>query len=226
MPENFHGYFKFRKTFRAISCKDKKSTLMKIHRRDVLKTLGTTTVAATVAGLLPEALRSQTPASQTAGTATEQAPERLLQSEPTVSLNPAGEATLEWETVVPTQGATIYLGIPNDEIALDWPIYSAVQSVPEHDGASKKHKATVDLRAYSGRFAARMLQSEGVCAYRLEILDPRKPAIRFIDRHFHFHVDDDKFRLGLTIVEGPFLTHIDGASAVWWVTDRPSSGEV
>src|SRR5215472_14661698 len=200
---------------------------MKIHRRDVLKTLGTTTVAATVAGLLPEALRSQTPASQTpAGPASEQAPERLLQSEPTVSLNPQGEATLEWETVVPTQGATIYLGIPNDEIALDWPIYSSVQSLPEHEGPSKRHKATVDLRAYFARFGARVLLSGGVCAYRLEILDPRKPAIRFIDRHFHFHVDNDKFRLGLTIVEGPFLTHIDGASVIWWVTDRPSSGEV
>jgi 3',5'-cyclic AMP phosphodiesterase CpdA len=202
---------------------------MKIHRRDVLKTLGTTTVAATVAGLLPEALCSQTAISQppAAAAAREQAPERLLQSEPTVSLSAEGDATLEWETVVPTQGATIYLGIPNEEIALDWPIYSAVQSFPERDGASKKHKATVDLRAYFTRFAARVLQSGGVCAYRLEILDPRKPAIRFIDRHFHFHVDNDKFRLGLSIVEGPFLTQIDGGSAVvWWVTDRPSSGEV
>ncbi len=83
------------------------------------------------------------------------------------------------------------------------------------------------MRAYANRFAARLLLSGGVFAYRLEILDPRKPAARFIDRSFHFHVENDKFRLGLNLVEGPFLTGIDKESAtVWWVTDKPSSGEV
>jgi hypothetical protein len=51
--------------------------------------------------------------------------------------------------------------------------------------------------------------------------------MRFIDRHFYFHVENDKFRLGLNLVEGPFLGQINKESAtVWWVTDKPSSGEV
>jgi Calcineurin-like phosphoesterase len=198
---------------------------MKMDRRDLLKTLGSTTVAATLAGILPEVALAQA-AAAAGGQQRQQAPERILQSEPVLSLNAAGEATLDWETVVPTQGATIYLGIPNDEILLDWPIYSSIQAVHENN-ASTQHKATFDVRAYASRFAARLLFAGGELAYRLEILDPRKPATRFIDRHFHFHVENDKFRLGLNLVEGPFLTMIDKESAtIWWVTDQPSSGEV
>ncbi|HEY6305018.1 MAG TPA: metallophosphoesterase [Candidatus Angelobacter sp.] len=198
---------------------------MKMDRRDLLKTLGSTTVAATLAGILPEVALAQA-AAAAGGQERQRAPERILQSEPVLSLNAAGEATLEWETVVPTQGATIYLGIPNDEIALDWPIYSSIQAVHESSAATQ-HKATFDVRAYASRFAARLLFSGGELAYRLEMLDPRKPATRFIDRHFHFQVENDKFRLGLNLVEGPFLTLIDKESAtVWWVTDQPSSGEV
>jgi hypothetical protein len=198
---------------------------MNMDRRDLLKTLGSTTVAATLSGILPEAALAQ--ATGAAGNQDRQrAPERLLQSEPVVSLGADGEATVEWETVVPTQGATIYLGIPNDEIDLDWPIYSSLQTVQEKS-ATTQHKATFDVRTYANRYAARLMLHGGTFAYRLEVLDPRKPAIRFIDRHFHFHVENDKFRLGLNVVEGPFLTQIDKESAtVWWVTDKPSSGEV
>jgi hypothetical protein len=205
----------------------KEIVLMKMDRRDLLKTLGSTTVAATLKGFLPELAQAQ---AQTAATANreerQQAPERILQSEPVLSLVADGVATLEWETVVPTQGATIYLGIPNDEIDLDWPIYSSAQAVQEK-AASTQHKATFDVRAYANRFSARLLLNGGMFAYRIEILDPRRPAVRFIDRQFHFHVENDKFRLGLNLVEGPFLTQIDKESAtVWWVTDKPASGEV
>src|SRR6516164_3826546 len=84
-------------------------------------------------------------------------------------------------------------------------------AMPEQESA-RLHKATFDIRAYANRFSARLLLSGGVLAYRLEILDPRRPAVRFIDRHFHFHVENDKFRLGLNLVEGPFLTQIDQES--------------
>jgi Calcineurin-like phosphoesterase len=198
---------------------------MKVHRRDLLKTLGSTTVAATLAQYLPEIAEAQA-ASPAPAPAREQAPERLLQAEPLLSLSAEGEATLEWETVVPTQGATIYLGLPNDEIALNWPIYSSIQAVRE-PAAGVHHKATFDVRAYVNHFAARMLLTGGVFAYRLELFDPRKPAARFIDRHFYFRVENDKFRLGLNLLEGPFLTQPHNNSAVvWWVTDKPSAGEV
>ena len=196
---------------------------MKMDRRDLLKTLGSTAVASTLSGVLPKIALSQ--AARDAERH-ERAPERLLQSEPELTLSPEGVLTVQWETVVPTRGATIYMGMPNDEIALDWPIYSSSQAMPEQESA-RLHKATFDIRAYANRFSARLLLSGGVLAYRLEILDPRRPAVRFIDRHFHFHVENDKFRLGLNVVEGPFLTQIDQESAtVWWVTDKPSTGEV
>ena len=195
---------------------------MKMRRRDVLKTLGSGTVAATLTQILPDFASSQV----ATATAKEQAPERLLQSEPVLSLDSDGTATLEWETVVPTQGATVYVGLPDDEVVLDWPIYSFSQPVRE-TSASIHHKATFDVRSYLTRFAARMLRTGGVLAYRLELFDPRKPAARFIDRHFRFRVDNDNFRLGLTLVEGPFPTQVNSTSAIiWWVTDKPSAGEV
>ncbi len=205
---------------------------MTIDRRDLLKIIGTSAVANAVAGVLPEEVLAQAGAAdqeeraKRVPSSIERAPERLLQSEPMVTLSPEGEATIEWETVIPTQGGTIYIGIPNDEIALDWPIYSASQFVAE-ESVRLKHQARVDVRAYASRSAARMLLEGGTLAYRLELFDPRKGAAQFIDRHFSFRVDHDQFRKAPTILEGPFLTQIGVDSAVvWWVTDTPTRGEV
>jgi hypothetical protein len=204
---------------------------MTIDRRDLLKAIGSGAVASALAGALPEhGLSQSTGADQqrqhTPGSPIERAPERLLQSEPVATLSPEGEATIEWETVVPTQRGTIYIGVPNDEIALDWPIYNANQSVAE-ESPRLKHSARVDVRAYATRSAARMLLESGTLAYRLELFDPRKGAAQFIDRHFSFRVDHDQFRKTPTILEGPFLSQINADSAiVWWLTDTPTKGEV
>jgi Calcineurin-like phosphoesterase len=206
---------------------------MTIDRRDLLKAIGSSAVASALAGALPEQALSQNIGAgreaqhtQPYASRIERAPERLLQSEPVVTLSPEGEATIEWETVVPTQGGTIYLGLPNDDIALDWPIYNANQAVTE-DSPRLKHSVRVDVRAYATRSAARMLLEGGTLAYRLELFDPRKGAAQFIDRHFSFRVDHDQFRKTPTILEGPFLSQINADSAiVWWVTDTPTKGEV
>jgi Calcineurin-like phosphoesterase len=204
---------------------------MTIDRRDLLKAIGSSAVASALAGALPEpGLSQSTGADQqrqhVPGSPIERAPERLLQSEPVVTLSPEGEATIEWETVVPTQGGTIYIGVPNDEIALDWPIYNANQSIAE-ESPRLKHSARVDVRAYATRSAARMVLEGGTLAYRLELFDPRKDAAQFIDRHFSFRVDHDQFRKTPTILEGPFLSQINADSAiVWWLTDTPTKGEV
>jgi hypothetical protein len=193
-------------------------------------------VATAFAGALPEVMLPQTTAPQTKAlegqqkqqsTSTiERAPERLLQSEPVVTLSPEGDATIEWETVVPTQGGTIYMGVPNDDIALDWPIYNANQLIAE-ENFRLKHSARVDVRAYGTRSAARMLLQGGTLAYRLELFDPRKGAAQFIDRHFSFKIDHDLFQKIPTILEGPFLSQINRDSAIiWWVTDTPTKGEV
>lgn len=204
---------------------------MTIDRRDLLKAMGSSAVASVLAGALPEPGTAQNTAADRQGqhipgSPIERAPERLLQSEPSVTLNAEGEATIEWETIVPTRGGTIYMGVPNDEIALDWPIYNANQSIAE-ESPRLKHSARVDVRAYATRSAARMFLDGGTLAYRLELFDPRKGAAQFIDRHFSFRVDHDQFRKTPTILEGPFLSQIGVDSAiVWWVTDTPTNGEV
>ena len=209
---------------------------MTIDRRDLLKAISSSAVATAFAGALPEVMLPQTTAPQTKelegqqkqqSTSTiERAPERLLQSEPVVTLSPEGDATIEWETVVPTQGGTIYMGVPNDDIALDWPIYNANQLIAE-ENPRLKHSVRVDVRAYGTRSAARMLLQGGTLAYRLELFDPRKGAAQFIDRHFSFKIDHDLFQKIPTILEGPFLSQINRDSAiVWWVTDTPTKGEV
>jgi hypothetical protein len=165
-------------------------TRKNIERRDLLKLIGSSTLAGAFAGVLPEPALSQTAAAgqqqaqhspDASASAMERAPERLLQAEPVVILTPEGEAKIEWETVVPTQGGTIYIGVPNDEIALDWPIYNANQPIAE-ESARLKHEASVDVRSYANRSAARMLLEGGTLAYRLELLSKRNRARRRCSR--------------------------------------------
>src|SRR5438445_344809 len=206
---------------------------MTIDRRDLLKVISSSAMAAAVGGVLPEEMLPQLTAvdqerqnAGLSGSLVQRAPERSRQWEPGVTMDAEGTATIAWETVIPAQGGTIYVGVPNDEIALDWPIYNAGQSVTE-ESARLKHEARVDLRGYASRSAPRMLLEGGTLAYRLELFDTRKSAAHFIDRHFSFQVENGKFRKTPAILEGPFLSQIQADSAiVWWVTDTPTKGEV
>jgi 3',5'-cyclic AMP phosphodiesterase CpdA len=211
---------------------------MNIDRRNLLKAISSSAAATALVGALPEKVLPQTIAPQTtvldrkqkpsepSRSPIERAPERLLQADPVVTLSPEGAATIEWETVIATQGGTVYVGVPNDEIALDWPIYNANQIISD-ENPRLKHSVRIDVRAYATRSAPVMLLQGGTLAYRLELFDPRKGAAQFIDRHFSFRVDRDQFRKTPTILEGPFLNQIGVDSAVvWWVTDTPARGEV
>ena len=161
---------------------------MQIDRRELLKGFRSSALATAVsAGVTDSAFAQTADVHNQAATPLLQGlienPERLLDSEPVVTVSPEGDATINWKTVVPTQGATIYLGLPNDEIALDWPIYSASQAFTE-EKPQLDHEATIDLRGYINRNAARMMVDGGVFFYRIELYDPRRAAVRFIDRHF------------------------------------------
>src|SRR5260370_2582739 len=205
---------------------------MSIDRRRLLEVNSTSADAADLAGVLREEMMAQSSAvdqerqdAGLSGSLVQRAPERLLQSEPVVTLDAEGAVTIAWETVIPTQGGTIYVGVPNDEIALDWPIYNAGQSAAE-ESARLKHEARVDVRGYASRSAPRMLLEGGTLAYRLELFDTRKSAAQFIDRHFSFQVENGKFRKTPAILEGPFVNQIHADSAiVWWRTDTPTKGE-
>lgn len=209
---------------------------MSIDRRGLLKVFSTAAAGAALdvlvaegrlaAATTPAPGEQAAPATPAPGKGPERAPERLLQSEPQVTPDSGGSAIISWETVIPTQGGTIYIGVPNDEIALDWPIYNANQLLNELS-PTRMHSVNVELRAYLSRSAPQMLQEGGTLAYRLELFDPRKGSAQFIDRHFSFRVDQGKFRKSPNILEGPFLTQITVDSAVvWWVTDQPTTGQV
>jgi hypothetical protein len=147
--------------------------------------------------------------------------ERLIAAEPELTLNPEGELTIAWKTVVPTQGATVYIGVPNDEVRLEFPIYSGSTAFPE-DAPRTDHKAVVDLRAYAPRAGARYLIHGGVFAYRIEMTDPRRAVSRFIDRQLRYAVIDDRFQRAPWFTEGPNLALVGETTAtLWWVTDLP-----
>jgi Calcineurin-like phosphoesterase len=209
-------------------------SLFTMERRDALKLLTVMATAALSSPALPAHGQEQNapvdlnrkPTAPAGEVSQVNSPERLLAAEPEIAINPDGEATISFKTVVPTQGATIYLGVPNDEVRLEFPIYSASTPVPE-DSPKTDHSAVVDLRVYVTRFAAKMALTGGTLAYRIEVLDPRKPAIQFIDRRVRFLVNNDRYAKGLTVIEGPNLTMVNDATAtVWWLTDAESDGSV
>ena len=205
-----------------------------MERRDALKLLTVMATAALSSPALPAHGQEQNapvdlnrkPTAPAGEVLQVNSPERLLAAEPEIAINPEGEATVSFKTVVPTQGATIYVGIPNDEVRLEFPIYSASTPVAE-DSPTTDHNAVVDVRVYVTRFAAKMALTGGTLAYRIEVLDPRKPAIQFIDRRLRFLVNNDRYAKGLTVIEGPNLAMVsDSTATVWWLTDAESDGSV
>ena len=127
--------------------------LFTMERRDALKLLTVMATAALSSPALPAHGQEQNapvdlnrkPTAPAGEVSQVNSPERLLAAEPEIAINPEGEATISFKTVVPTQGATIYLGVPNDEVRLEFPIYSPSTPVAE-DSPTTDHNAVVDLR--------------------------------------------------------------------------------
>src|SRR5579872_403861 len=112
-----------------------------MKRREALKLLAGATTAAVSSTARPVLGYGQDlptpvdlnkrPPVPTVGALQENAPEQLLAAEPEIAINHEGEATIAWTTVVPTQGATVYLGLPNHEVKLEFPIYSGGTPIVE-----------------------------------------------------------------------------------------------
>ena len=152
---------------------------------------------------------------------------RILANEPTVTITAEGIATIAWETIAPTQGGSIYIGIPDYNQQLEYPIYSqSIKLIEEQP--TKQHQGSIDLNQYSQIFAPDYLtQGEGIIAYRLDIPRPKKTDNLFHDRSFRIVKSENGFRLGLHITEGPFVTQTTKDSAIiWWKTDRPASSHL
>ncbi len=152
---------------------------------------------------------------------------RILASEPTVTIAPDGQAIISWQTVAPTQGGSIYIGIPDYNQQLEYPIYSQVIKLEEAQPTTT-HQGSIDLAQYLKTFAPSYLtQGEGIIAYRLDIPTPKRTNNLFHDRSFRLVKSKDSFRLGIHIIEGPFVTQTTKDSAiVWWTTDRTASSEL
>ncbi len=152
---------------------------------------------------------------------------RILASEPTVAISPEGQATISWQTIAPTQGGSLYIGIPDFDRQMEYPIYSQVVKISEEQPTAT-HQASIDLSQYIKIFAPSYLtKGEGVIAYRLDIPTPKRTNNLFHDRSFRVVKSGDAFKLGLHITEGPFVTQTTKNSAIiWWTTDRAASSEL
>lgn len=212
-----------------------------MKRRDALKVIATTALASASSGALavtglgrdqngsldyvPDPTRI--PAAPSGSAAVDTAPERLLGSEPQVALTPDGKLTVLFTTAVPTQNAVLYIGVPNSDQKLEYPLY-VVSATLKEDAPGTDHRASIDLVAFLKRFVAEYIEaSTGIIHYRLELLDPRKSSIRFIDRHFNFRLENGQYRVSLTVTDGPFVTQTSRTGTIiWWETDKPAVGTV
>ncbi len=152
---------------------------------------------------------------------------RILASEPTVTITPEGQAAISWQTVAPTQGGNIYIGIPDYNQQLEYPIYSQVVKIAEEQPTTT-HQGSIDLSQYLKVFAPSYLtQGEGIIAYRLDLPTPKRTNNLFHDRSFRVIKAGSQYQLGLQITEGPFVTQTTKDSAIiWWTTDRAASSEL
>jgi hypothetical protein len=212
-----------------------------MNRREVLKAFGITVAAtassAAFAQPAPNKLSNRLleyvpdpkriPAPPTGATSVEAAPERLLAAEPQAALSKDGKLSILFSTVVPTQNFVVYVGVPNSDQKLEYPLY-VTSAVTTENAPATDHRGGLDLVAFLKRFVAEYIDaSGGVLHYRIEIMDPRKSAIRFIDRAFNFKIENGEYRVSLTITDGPFVTQTTKNSAVvWWETDKPGTGSV
>ena len=208
-----------------------------MNRRDALKLLAGTALTSSAVlangkntpnGLLeyvPDP--SRIPQQPTGTTVVENAPERLLGSEPQVALSPDGKLSVLFSTAVPTQNAVVYLGVPNSDQKLEYPLY-VVSNVLKEDAVATDHRLTTDIVAFLKRFVGEYLEAGGgILHYRIELYDPRKNAIRFIDRHFNFKLENAQYRVSLTVTDGPFVTQTSKTGAIiWWETDKAATGSV
>ncbi len=152
---------------------------------------------------------------------------RILASEPTVTITPEGQAKISWQTVAATQGGNVYLGIPDYNQQLEYPIYAQIIKLDEPQPTTN-HQSSINLNQCLKAFAPSYLtKGEGIIAYRLELPNAKQTNNLFHDRSFRVVRSKNGFRLGVHISEGPFVTQTTKNSAIiWWTTDRAATSEL
>jgi 3',5'-cyclic AMP phosphodiesterase CpdA len=214
-----------------------------MNRRNLLQAIAATTSIVAIGSMIPGWLKVLAKQPQSASPAnpptklkpvtypnsppTDSSGLRILASEPTVEIAADGKATISWQTVAPTQGGSIYIGIPDYNQQLEYPIYSQVVKLEEAQPTTT-HQGSIDLAQYLKIFAPSYLtQGEGVIAYRLDLPTPKRTNNLFHDRSFRVVKSQGTFRVGVHITEGSFVTQTTKTSAiVWWKTDRAARSEL
>jgi Calcineurin-like phosphoesterase len=213
-----------------------------MKRRDIIQAIAATTSIVAIGTIIPgwrKVFAKQpniTPANPPSklkpvtypnSTPTDSSELRILAGEPTVTISPQGQVMISWETRTPTQGGNIYIGIPDYNQQLEYPIYSQIVKLAETQPTTT-HQASIDLTQYLKIFAPSYLTTgEGIVAYRLDIPNSKQTNNLFHDRSFRVVKNQDKFRLGIHISEGPFVTQTTKNSAIiWWTTDQMTTSEL
>ncbi|RCV62764.1 hypothetical protein C5S53_17825 [Methanophagales archaeon] len=138
----------------------------------------------------------------------------------------AKEATLQFDTIVPTPKARVYYGlfVPQQEIKV--PQYRRYV-IEELVGENTDHSVSkINIGKFDGsRYDICNFEKDGgVICYRIELYNPEKATSVFYDGRFR--VDGD-YNLVPCVTEGPFVDLVTRDSAVIsWETSVPTTAAV
>jgi hypothetical protein len=150
----------------------------------------------------------------------------VFAGKPSITVGPAGKATVEFNTVVPTSKARIYYGlyVPQQEIKV--PQYRKYAK-EKFGGEGTSHTIAFELKDFKkDRYdVCNFKEKGGVICYRIEVLTPTmENQIAFYNGRFC--VDGD-YNLVPCVTEGPFVDQVTTSSAtISWETNAPTRGLV
>ncbi|KAF5414708.1 MAG: 3',5'-cyclic adenosine monophosphate phosphodiesterase CpdA [Candidatus Methanogaster sp.] len=137
----------------------------------------------------------------------------------------AKEATLQFDTLIPTPWAKVYYGLYVPEQEIPVPQYRR-STTEDLTGESTSHSATINIGKFEGaRYdICNFGEDGGVICYRIELYNPDAATSVLYDGRFR--VDGD-YNLVPCIIEGPFVDLVTTDSAVIsWKTDAATSAAV
>lgn len=151
-------------------------------------------------------------------------PDYLLEGELAVTVTADGkEATVEFETVVPTPAVLVHYGpyMPDADLQLARYRRTADEEGGPPEGATS-HSVTLNLSKFkSAKYNPGNLP--GTMCYRVEIYNPEWLTTCFYDGRFEYSDSGQK----VAITEGPFVDQITPNSVIIsWDTDSASTGTV
>ena len=138
----------------------------------------------------------------------------------------AKEATLQFDTIVPTSKARVYYGlfVPQQEIKVPQYRREVIEDLVGENTAHSVSKINIGKFESSRYDICNFEEDGGVICYRIELYNPEKATSVFYDGQFR--VDGD-YNIVPCVTEGPFVDLVTTDSAVIsWETDAPTTAAV